>query len=236
MTSDELLERYPTPDDFLSAFSPDKQAEIAENERICVFGGFPTLGQLNIVYREKVAQKWLVDQILQMSYYFGVKGKLDDTQLFELCNHIFMDFSWLKVSDLMLFFWLAKKGRFGEFFGQIDPPRITAWLYAFADGHRNDIIKGTMEEVTSKYHKWYRDNAVKDRDFNKELTAILGGRSRDGQRKGKADAEVLDSALKLVNNTNGYGEDVLAMMCKAWARRYGCTPQDYVSNFKKEED
>lgn len=241
LANDGLLGLYGSAEAFLSAFSPASQADIVENERLCVFGPYPTLGQLNTAYREKVAQKWLVDQILQMSYYFGVKGKLDDAQLYELAIHIYMDFKWLKVSDLMLFFWLAKKGRFGEFFGQIDPPRITAWLCDFVDGYRNDIIRSAVEEITCKYEKWYRDSAVKDRDLNKELLAILEGRDKqDGQHRvkptRKADAAVLESALTLVRNTNGYGEDVLAKMCKAWERRYGITPQDYVSNFNNEEE
>lgn len=209
---------------------------MVNDHRGCIFGAYPTLSQVNTVYGDDVAQDWLIEQVTQLSAYFGVRERLDDMQVLELCDHIYMDFSWLKVSDFMLFFWLAKGGRFGDFRYQIDPTRIIGWLWDFVNGYRQQVIRQTMEEVTSKYEKWYRDNAVKDRDLNGELTAILGGGPQDGQRQGKADAAVMESALALVRNTNGYGGDVLAMMCQAWARRYGCTPQEYVSNFKEKED
>lgn len=237
VANDQIRVLYKEPKDFLEAFSVKRQREVVNDHRGCIFGAYPTLRQVNTVYGDDVAQDWLIEQVTQLSAYFGVREKLDDMQVLELCDHIYMDFSWLKVSDLMLFFWFAKGGRFGDFRYQIDPIRIIGWLWDFVNGYRQQVIRQTMEEVTSRYEKWYRDNAVKDRDLNKELTAILESRDKENcQRKGKADAEVLESALALVRNTNGYGEDGLAKMCKAWARRYGCTPQNYVSNFNNKED
>ena len=55
-----------------------RQREVVNDHRGCIFGAYPTLRQVNTVYGDDVAQDWLIEQVTQLSAYFGVREKLDD--------------------------------------------------------------------------------------------------------------------------------------------------------------
>lgn len=85
---------FPTDEDFLRAFTADKQSEVVADERKCLFGSFPTLAQVNVIYGNKAAQKWLVKMLTDVEGYFGFNKKLNVSQLTELPTHIFNNSVW----------------------------------------------------------------------------------------------------------------------------------------------
>ena len=98
-----------------------------------------------------------------------------------------------------------------------------------------------MSALEEKYENWHSQNVVNSRDFQNEFKGLLEAKaakveSKESNTKGEGNDEVLNSALALVNNTHRFESSVLEEMCKAWAKRYKCTPQEYVSNHKTKEE
>lgn len=200
----------------------------------CFLDAYPTLAQVNETYEKDVAQKWLVKQLRALCDYLGYEKTLDKTQMTELPDHIFMRFHWLKVSEVMLFLWLFKEEEFCEHFGKVEPAKIVSALQDFVgeEGYRTKKIKEIMSALEEKYENWHSQNVVNGRDFLNEFKGLLEAKAA----KVEGNDEVLNSALALVNNTHGFKSYVLEEMCKAWAKRYKCTPQEYISNYKTKEE
>jgi hypothetical protein len=112
--------------------------ELTRNAERCYFGTAPTMGMVNIAYGDGTAQEWLSFQIADLSQFSGAREKISGRQLEQLDNIIAQDYSYLKISEVMLFFRQFKKGRFGKFYGSVDPLAITNALIDFVK-ERNEV-------------------------------------------------------------------------------------------------
>lgn len=137
----------------------------------------------------------------------------------------------------MYFFVLIKSLKFGKIFNKIDPLNIIEWLRNFLDEYRNPALDDGMNQIEADYIRWHDQDAVKGRDFNRELPAILLAKEDEQKKQVQPSGEntdaVLESAKALVNNTLGFSEDVVIAMCKSWAARYGCSPEEYMNSHKE---
>lgn len=134
----QLPSKYGSRDTFLATYNPDMQRMCANAEE-CFFGDHPTLAELRRDYGCNMAVMWLLPQLYDLSEYCGVKNKLQGKPL-EGCAHVIAtEFYYLKVSELMLFFHRFKSGRYGKFYGTVDPLVITSALREF-DAERGDAI------------------------------------------------------------------------------------------------
>lgn len=178
LTSSQLKDRCPDEDSFLEEFAPIKQINIVANVFDCIFGAYPTLAQVNKVYEKKIAQKWLVDQLCNMSDYLGYDVSLNEDQIKELPVHIFMKYHWMKISELMLFFWLFKEEAFGNHYGRIEPAAITSALRDFVgeDGYRSKKIREIMQSIEEKYYELHDQHVDNSRDFLKEMQGVLASK------------------------------------------------------------
>ena len=116
---------------FIKLFNPDLQMKICRDKQLCFFGDAPALSEINMAYGEMTATMWLVPQLYDLSEYCGCKDKLQGKPLEECASVIATEFYWLKVSELMLFFHRFKSGKYGRFYGSVDPLVITTSLRSF---------------------------------------------------------------------------------------------------------
>ena len=140
------LARYGDRENFMRLFNPSRQAEFSEHPDRCYFGSAPTLGTLRQAYGKNMPTSWLVPQLLSLSEYCGCKGKLTDAQLEECARVIANEHSCLKTTELMLFFSRFKAGRYGRFYGNVDPMVITSALVVFRRERAEAIAKHEAEE------------------------------------------------------------------------------------------
>lgn len=238
MTPQQLKKQYVDCESFLDAFSAEKQTEITKNLHNVWFGEFPTLGVINNVF-PNTAQKWLILQIDDLQKYvrLGDSEKFTTLQFIQLVELIFREFYYLKVSEIMYFFMLIKSATFGKIYNKIDPLNIMEWLRQFIVFYRKPAIDEGMQQIETAYYKWHDQYAVKGRDFNRELPAIMKLINSKEDSKSENIAtnstdKILESALGLVNNTAGLMESDLESVSKIWAKKYGCTPQEYIKNNK----
>lgn len=131
--------------EFMEAFNPRQQMQIVGNPDDCLFGPYWTLAQLKVEYGKNIPVAWLVPQLLNLSEFCGCKGKLSKDQLEECAFTIATEFYFLKVSELMLFFHKFKSGKYGKFYGSVDPMVITTSLRTFI-GERNQRIQDKQNE------------------------------------------------------------------------------------------
>lgn len=130
---------------FLEEFNPKQQMQMVSDSDDCIFGDYKTLAQLKSELGKNTPVAWLVPQLLNLSEFCGCKGKLSEDQLEECAFTIATEFYFLKVSELMLFFHKFKSGKYGKFYGSVDPMVITTSLRTFI-GERNQRIQDKQNE------------------------------------------------------------------------------------------
>ena len=105
-----LLRKYGNREAFLSSFNPDIQRQICTDSELCMFGEYPTLSALRNGYGNNAPVMWLIPQLYNLSEYCGCKEKLQGKPLEECASIIANEFHYLKVSEVMLFFYRFKTG------------------------------------------------------------------------------------------------------------------------------
>ena len=130
-----LLGKYGDRSSFLHKVSPAVQTAFARHPDSCYFGDYPTLGQLNAAYGRTMASQWLVAQLTNLSEFSGARD-VTANQLEDLSRIVAQEYHWLKITELLLFFYKFKTGRYGRFYGSVDPLVITTALREFV-GERN---------------------------------------------------------------------------------------------------
>lgn len=149
---------------FLMKWTSDVQPRCAANVEKCHFGNYPTLSQLNALYGDNAATSWLMPQLYNLSEYCGVRDKLQGRPLEECARIITIDFSWLKVSEMMLFLHRFKSGRYGRFYGVVDPLIITTSLRTFVD-ERNEAYMKHEQQEREKREAEHRKNVITPEEY-----------------------------------------------------------------------
>lgn len=149
---DEIVKAYGERKDFLLSFNPDMQRKYCSYEDICFFGDIPTLAIINTAYGSNTATMFLVQQLFDLSEYAGVKGKLTGKALEGCANAIASKYYYLKVSEVMMFFKRFKEGKYGLFYGSVDPLVIMNAIHQFIQERamkieeHNRIVREQNEE------------------------------------------------------------------------------------------
>ena len=168
LTSDSttLVTNYGNLVNFMTTFNPDAQYEIQQDKEDCYFGRYPTLARLNKEYCNTASVQWLNIQIYNLNEYCGCKDKMTQQQILDCARTISGMYYFLKVSELMLFFFRFKAGFYGKFFGSVDPMVITTALSQFCK-ERGEANAKYDNEIRIKQIKEFRKNAVSYEEWNK---------------------------------------------------------------------
>lgn len=233
--NNEITKAYGDRDKFLMTFNPDVQQDICGDPDICFFGGAPTLGQLNTTYGSQTAAMWLVPQLYNLSEYCGCKEKLLGRPLEECASVIATEFYFLSVSELMLFFHRFKSGRYGRFYGSVDPLVITTSLRDFIVERNNAYMKKEQEEYWRKQEE-SRKNAITWEEYCMrqygEIRPHPSFKPAEVKKRPKPkedQEEIYRMAKWLVSETIKNIKDTYGRIFK---KKYGCTPEEYINNHK----
>lgn len=124
----------------------------ASNEELAHLGDFPSLAQLK-VFGENTPCLWLIPQLVNLSEFCGARDKLTEGQLEDLAYIIAQKFYFLKISELMLFFFRFKSGQYGRFYGTVDPLIIIQALQEFIKERGRTIDAYERERLRQEYEK-----------------------------------------------------------------------------------
>lgn len=115
----------------MSVFLPEHQVNFARHPTKCLTGDCPTIADVRNIWGSRYAEIWLANQIHNLSEYAGTNQKLDTLQTEEVARMVAQEFYYFKLSEFMLFFAHFKVGRYGKFYGNVDPLVIVEALQKF---------------------------------------------------------------------------------------------------------
>lgn len=130
--------RYGDVKNFYKLFSLRNTSDYISNPERCVTGSAPTLCAMKRFYGEGPTRGWVEIQIITLSDLCGAAGKINNTQTAFCAEVILAQYGYLKVTDLLLYFSNLTAGKYGYFYGAIDPQRILAWINDYL--HDRNII------------------------------------------------------------------------------------------------
>lgn len=107
-------------------------------------------------------------QLAELSEYAGVKEKLTTRQLTDTALLIQQMYGHFKVTELMLFFRQFKSGRYGRFYGSVDPMLIMTALETFA-GERAGKISIYAREREKAAREAASPPPVKPADWKRRM-------------------------------------------------------------------
>lgn len=142
----------------MEGYNPDRQKDLCQDKDDCILGDHPTLAALKL-YGNRTPIAWLVPQLLNLSEFCGCKDKLTNTMIEELADIIAAEWFYLKVSELMLFFHWFKSGKYGRFYGAVDPLVITTSLRDFV-AERNEAISSKEADEALERLKEHQEGAI----------------------------------------------------------------------------
>lgn len=157
--SARVTKTYGSRGDFLKMFNPDSQLKVVAKGDRCFFGTAPTLCELNITYGCSMAKAWLIPQLFDLSEFCGCKDKLSARQMEQLADIIVQQYASLKITEFMWFFNNFKIGKYGKFYGAVDPLVITTALQDFMNERAQRSARRQLELEQAERETW-RNGAV----------------------------------------------------------------------------
>lgn len=115
----------------------------------------PELVLLDAAYGRNAAVVWLMPQLLSVGEFAGVREKMDDMQTLELARVIRAKYGFLTVAEVMYFFFNLKAGKYGKFYGAVDPMVITEALGKFLDERDRHLTKQANEAARAERESWH---------------------------------------------------------------------------------
>ena len=232
--SSEIVKAYGSRENFLVTFNPDIQRKVCSNIEICFFGGAPTLTELNVTYGDNTSTMWLVPQLYNLSEYCGCRDKLQGKPLEECASVIAMEFYYLSVTELMLFFHWFKSGKYGRFYGNVDPLVITTSLRDFIK-ERNLAYDRHEQEERDRKRQEEEKNAISWEEYCMEQYGEIrphpmekwkAKSQNDAKEKSSVSLdEIKENARSLMQSMKSNPE-VSQVFFNEFKKKYGMTPTE----------
>lgn len=166
-----IRKKYGNGENFLKLFNPDKQTEYYKHLEKCFMGDVPSLSRLSVSFGTSIAEVWLEIQINDLAAFTGVKKSSEDAEYLKqvetLAKTIICAFSYLKVTELMVFFQKFKAGEYGKFYGVFDNLVITEALTKFLEYRKQQIDIALREKENKR-----REQSAKEAVTYEEYLAI----------------------------------------------------------------
>ena len=224
----------------LDHYNPDTLAEKQMDSEACFFGDHPTLAQLKAKFGTGYPTAWLMAHLHDLSEFCGCREKLSGHALQQCASTISMEFYWLKVTELMLFFHQFKSGKYGRFYGSVDPLVITTSLREFLNDRGVAYEKHYREEEERKasmqpkrgvsWEEYCRRNGIKGRKTIFDgLTPTPKKQANKGLKESVED--IIRIAKSLLTETN---KNVVEEFGRIFKKKYGSTPAEYIKNHQKD--
>lgn len=159
-----VRQKYGSRENFLVKLNPEAQILAGRHPDRAFFGDAPSLAVMKKTYGENMPTMWLMPQILDLVVYSNSKGTLNERQAEFLAEAIANEYFFLKASELLLFFYRFKLGRYGHFYGVVDPMKVTQALAEFVR-ERNAAIDAKRQEEEKEERERSAENAISLREY-----------------------------------------------------------------------
>ena len=126
-----IFEAYGSGESFLIRFNPDNGKAYTKDEEDAIMGTYPCLSELNEAYGKNDVKTFIMIQVRALNEFVGTANRMSTMQIEKLAEAIYDDFYFFKVTEILLFFKYFRGGRFGRFYGSVDPLFIMSCLWDF---------------------------------------------------------------------------------------------------------
>lgn len=123
--------RWRNKNELFATFNVNTQTDVTADPNRCFFSNAPALNTLNVIYGRGVAEEWLTYQLGELSEFSGARDKLTPGQLRQMVKLVLGEYGMLNVAEFMLFCRRMKLGRYGTFYGSVDPMAIMRSIRMF---------------------------------------------------------------------------------------------------------
>lgn len=154
-----VRKRYGTREQFLATMNPSVQELAARHPDRAILCDAPSLVVINCTYGDNTATIWLIPQLVDLVAFTNSRQLLTDQQVTAVAWMIVQEYGYLKCSELMLFFYRFKLGRYGHFYGSVDPMLITTAIRRFL-GERAEVLHRHEIEQEREQREQYAHQAI----------------------------------------------------------------------------
>lgn len=162
-------------EELLKLYSPDyiychcKGLTQAEISTLCFFSETPTLSELKAAHGANIPTAWLLAQLYRVSEFCGAKEKMPVEVAERTAFIIYASYYYLKLTELILFFYQFSTGKYGRFYGTTDPQIILNALATFVCKERNPALERHENEEALKQRMQESTHAVKREDYLRQI-------------------------------------------------------------------
>lgn len=214
--------------------------QICNDSKHCILGEFPTLAEVKAAYGQNAPVAWMIPQLYSLSEYCGCRDKLQGKPLEECAFVISSEFYYLKVSEIMLFIHMFKSGKYGRFYGSIDPLVITTSLRQFVKD-RNQAIDRYAQERKELEEEEAKKNVITWQEYCRQNGRVeeVHPLMRKPEKKEKKPVEDVEDVEQGIRSAEGIlseynlSESSRQLMVNMFKKKYGCEPQEYINKHKK---
>lgn len=99
------------------------------------------LNELAIIYTPSTPLFMIENWLNGLLIYLNFENQREDYQMHQLAKYIYDELHFLNLPEITLFFRKVKKGKYGAFYGRIDPVEMIRWARDFRQDRGNYIAK-----------------------------------------------------------------------------------------------
>jgi hypothetical protein len=169
----KIAEKEYSPVDFGITFNADYPKKLAQNGisllQACT-GSTPSLAIVRNTLGEKTIELVIEVWLDRLNDFYG-KGSLSPLQIEEVSTLIIAEYYYLKIAELAVFFNKFKIGRYGEFYGAIDPLKIMSALIEFVSERKEELTRydRAIEKQRNEDERQKRDEEFKKATWYKNI-------------------------------------------------------------------
>lgn len=134
-------------EELLKQYNPSLQPKYCQYPKRCILGKAPTLHDIKALYGAKTVESWLIIQLndFNESVNFKEDKKIQIPNMVQIARMTIAKFYYLKLSEVMLFFFNLKLGEYGKLYGRIDTITFFTALKQFFT-YRGELIDQAIKE------------------------------------------------------------------------------------------
>ena len=164
-----IRSKYGDRNQFLQRVNPSTQMAFARRPEMAISGDYPSLAELNAAYGKDMDVAWLALEVNDIAAFTGARG-LAEGQQEQLARMIAVEQPAMKVTELMLFFHRFKAGKYGRFYGNVDPMVVMTALQEFLR-ERNELLVRTADQRAEQWRQWAEEQWI---DLQPQIATIAG--------------------------------------------------------------
>lgn len=182
-----IKQLYPEVAQLMTAYAPDKVTTtmcVTDLSRI-YDGRSPTLRLMREAYGLTEAVSWVKIQLLALSRFANVSEGLTEENVNILAHLILGNYDYLRLSEFMYFIGRVMMGKYGYFYGAVDPMRIMSFLNQFLSERLADISQlEKVKEEEARQHRFekMRREAVSWEEYKRKRPSPGPSLKRAGSR------------------------------------------------------